>query len=585
MRITRELRELYEDFHDHRKFAEESLSVQNKQGQILSFSFAPAPEKLRQAVEELRRKRKPIRIVYLKARQVFVSTATAAHFFHEIPFQAGQKGLVVAHELDAATEIFGYYKLFQDTYRPFRGLVGLPRLKQDNRGILRWANKSYIKVATANNVRKGRAHSLRYLHLSEYGFWRDARTLMAALMNSVPDDLDTMVVVESTANGIGNEFYQLWQRASDPHGDGEWTAIFCAWWEHPEYRRELDVPADQFQRSLSDEEYELAERYGLSLEQLAWRRWAIRVKCDNNPDTFKQEYPSCPEEAFLFSGRPRFSHQHLARMPVIRDAPTGDLEEVEIGPKKHIQFVQRERGPVVLYKRPGQHRQYVIGIDVCEGIDAAGRGAIGASDPDFSVATVLDRDTGEQVCKLRGRIEPAALGRYVAVLGRWYNWAFLVPEANGPGLALLTELQHEAYPPALIYHRQPDPDDLYAPEATSTRLRLGWKTTTVTRLQLVSTLDGAIRELAVVIRDPNTIAECRTFVVHPDGKPAAQSGCHDDEVIALGLGVIGLQQAPPDMRLLGLKPKPPPHLGTGGAAKYGQRRQSGSSARGTRLRL
>lgn len=584
MRQGPDLREVYRDFQDHKAFAEESLSVQNKQGQVVPFTFAPAPEKLRVAVEELRRRRRPVRIVYLKARQVFVSTATAGRFFHEIPFQAGQKGMVVAHDLDAAQEIFGYYKHFQDTYEPFRGLVGLPTLKQDNRGILRWSNKSYVKVSTANNVRKGRAFSLRYLHLSEFAFWRDARTLMAALMQAVPDDPDTIVVVESTANGVGNEFHQLWQRATDPNGDSEWLAIFCAWWEHPEYRRPLDVPADEFQRSLTDEEYELAERYGLSLEQLNWRRWSIQNKCDGSPDTFRQEYPGCPEEAFLFSGRPRFSHTHLSRMPIIRDAPAGELEEIALGPKTHIAWQIRDRGAVILYKKPVQHRQYVIGVDVAEGIDAAGPHSTGTPDRDYSVATVVDRDTGEQVCKLRGRIEPSPFGVYLVILARWYNWAFLVPETTGSGLALMVEIAHQAYPPALIYHRHPQPDEEFAPEASNVLSRLGWLTNTVTRLQLVSKLDTAIRELSIIVRDPNTLQECRTFVVHPNGKPAAQSGCHDDEVIALALAVVGLEQAPPDTRLMGLKRQLPPGAGAGPAVRYGRRRITQRDGRGQLVR-
>lgn len=529
---------LIEDFSDHKLFAERCLSIARKDGTVVPYRFAPAPEKLRLAVDDLRRKRRPVRIVYLKARQVFVSTATAARFFHEVPFNSGQKALVVAHDLEAANEIFGYYRFFVESYRPFGGIITLPRLKQDNRNVLRWANGSYIRVATANNVKKGRAFSLRYLHLSEFAFWRDAKTLMAALMNAVPDDPDTMVIVESTANGVGNPFWELWQRANDPTAGSEWTPLFCAWWEHPEYAARVEDRA-RFQRSLTEEERELARRYGLSLEQLAWRRWAIATKCDGNPDTFRQEYPACPEEAFLFSGRPRFSHQHLGRMPVIRDAPVGELEEVAIGPKTHIQFVQRERGPLTLYKRPAEHRCYVIGVDVAEGRDSAGRDAL-VRDPDYSVACVLDRDTGEQVAKLRGRMEPTVFGAYVATLGRWYNWAFLVPEANGPGLALLAELQHRGYPPGLIYRRQPQPDD---PLDTESLSRLGWRTTTITRQQLIARLDRAIREMSVLIHDPNTLSECRTFVVHPDGRPAAQAGCHDDEVIALALAVVGLEQA------------------------------------------
>lgn len=578
-----DIRAVYQDFHDHARFCRESLTIRDKGGRGVPFVLQPAQLKLRALVDKCRRKRKPVRIIVLKARQVMISTGTAAEFFHEVPFHPGQRSLIVAHEANASKNIFGYYGQLQDSYQPFGGIVGLPPVEQraDDRGLIKYANGSEIKVSTANNVKTGRSASIRFLHLSEVAFWRDAPTLMTGILQCVPDDPDTMIVIESTANGKGGEFYRRCMEAMDPTSETEWEFLFFAWWEHPEYARPIaDKPS--FERSLAREELRLAETYHLTLEQLHWRRWAIKNKCGSSVETFKQEYPSCPEEAFLATGRPRFSLTHLARMPKVREATVGELVELQNGPKSVLAFEEQERGALVLYKRPAANKQYVIGVDVAEGIDPAAR-AGGASDPDYSVAQVFDRDTGEQVAKLRGRIEPAPFAEYVAALGRWFNWAFLVPEANGPGIAFLEGILRAAYPPSLIYRRRPLPDEQFRDDHGTTLQLLGWKTTNVTRVQLISRLDAAIREFSVILHDPNTIAEHESFVIKATGKAEASDGAHDDEVIAAALGVIGLGSPPPDQRLLGLaKPQPPnsPHVGS--VVTYGKRRLPG---RGERIRL
>ncbi len=314
---------------------------------------------------------------------------------------------MVAHEAEATSQIFGYYTQLQAGYTPFRGLLGTLPVVSEHRGtLLEWEGGGYVRVATANNLKTGRGSSLRFLHLSEYAFWRDARTLMTGLMQSVPDDPDTVVIVESTANGVGGDFHRLWLEASDPTVETDWVPLFFAWYDHPEYTIRLEDPG-AFEATLSGEERELAQQYNLTLGQLAWRRWAIRNKCQGSVEIFHQEYPCCPEEAFLHSGRPRFSLSHLAKMPVIEGAQVGELEEFHNGVKPVLAFLPKERGPLVVYKKPIQGHQYVAGIDVCEGIDATG--TLGAADPDYTVVHIYDRMNGEQVAKLRCRLEPKAL--------------------------------------------------------------------------------------------------------------------------------------------------------------------------------
>ena len=51
-------------------------------------------------------------------------------------------------------------------------------------------------------------------------------------MQAVPDKPETMVIVESTANGF-DFFKELWDAAVA--GRNDFVPVFCAWWVLPEY--------------------------------------------------------------------------------------------------------------------------------------------------------------------------------------------------------------------------------------------------------------------------------------------------------------------------------------------------------------
>ncbi len=537
-----ELARIFEHVGDHRTWAEETLQVATKEGVEIPYRMQPAQLRLLEGVKKQRAQHRPIRIIYLKARQVMVSTATAGLFFYLTAFvDAARRARVVAHDKKAAGNIFGYYKLFRETYQPFRGAIHQPKLVGESTTRLTWENKSWIDVDTAENVRGGRSYTLHLLHLSEYAFYRDPRTLITGLMQSIPDSPSTAVIKESTANGIGNEFHRDWERAIDPAMEDDWLGLFFAWWEHPAYRTALPIAPEMFQNSLDREEQQLMDRHGLDLEQLAWRRWCIRNNCRSDVQVFRQEYPSNPEEAFQASGRAVFSFPHLRRMPVIRDGTVGRLEEQTDATKREIYFLPQETGELTIYRKPADGHAYVIGADPAQGIDATE--GEGTPDPDWSVGQVLDLDSAEQVCKFRARVTPGEFAKHLNTLGAWYYWAFLVPEANGLGIATIEKLVEIGYPAHLLYQRRGSPQDLLNSGRINVQY-LGWLTTTVSRPQLLSTLDTAIREMAITIRDPHTIQELRTFISKPDGRQEHQKGCHDDEVIALGLAVKGIQHYP-----------------------------------------
>jgi hypothetical protein len=550
----RRLEALLRRFADHERWAEESLRIRNQQGMPVPFRTFPGPHKLNAAIEKQRRKGKPIRIISVKARRVFMSAGIATHGFKHCSFWPGRHGLVIAHRKDSAEEIFDYYNQFSKGYRAstseFGGAIELPaRAKAGNEEgqIIRYVNESWLRVATAGSKDLGRAMGLHFLHISEAAFIAHMGKTKLGLLSTMPDDVETMAFEESTANGATGEFYEDWQAAVDPRGGSDWEPVFLAWWEHPSNRMRLDVSAEDFDRSLSGHERGLQRTYALTFEQICWRRWAIANKCGRSEKKFMQEYPACPEEAFLTSGRPRFNHISLARMPIVRDPITGSLDELDRGLAKRIVFtpaaLDAEAGPLLLYRRPEPGKLYAIGADPASGADPNFRpGDEADTDPDFCSAHVIDCSSGEQVAKIRERWTPPLFALYLWMLGKWYNWAYLVPESNNHGQALIQELLRLQYPLSRIHVKRREPGDRRPPMMNE----IGFLTNMATRPTLVSGLDEAINEQSVIIRDANTLKECLGFVVWPDGVARAQrgKGNHDDDVLALALGIVGLKHAP-----------------------------------------
>ena len=568
-------RRLYEDFKNDEIFARESLMVQNKQGELIPMHLGPAQKKAAELRARLRERNKPVRVIVLKARQVWMSNYITVPIWRDTAHQAGQNAMIVAHSDESASDIFGYYQRFDSTYKPFRGKFAKPARSNDSTQELVYRHgqvESTIRFRTAKTVDFARGKQLRRVHLSEFAFYGDgAKKLLSATMAAMAKDADTEAWIESTANGLGNEFYALWKLAEA--GETDWVPFFFGWTEHPEYTMPLDVRADVFQESLSDYERDLMRIHRLTLEQLNWRRWVIRNEESGDEELFKQEYPATPEEAFLNSGRPRFDLKAIERMPVVRDAMEGQLEVNDLGGEKRLCFAAAQRGPLVIYRQPQPGRSYLLGCDVAEGIDASeGKGT---ADPDYCVAQVGDRDSGEVVARLRARMTPAEFARHTWRLGAFYNWAQICAEVNNQGLAFLYALTGEPlnYPKTLIYHRDAQPDE----DPTRQSDLIGFKTTPLTRPQIIDGLHEAIRQFLLHIHDPITLSECRTFVIKPNGKAEAAYKCHDDTVLALALLWFGMVRMP--------RRKPPEgEFRQTGRAQYGQRGDS-EIERLRRLRL
>ncbi|GAI36006.1 unnamed protein product, partial [marine sediment metagenome] len=78
----------------------------------------------------------------------------------------------------------------------------------------------------------------------EVAFWANAKTQLLGLLQEVPADPDTIIVQESTANGVGGAFYETYWQAverlrNNPEDYAGYIPIFLPWQIFPEYQTSL----------------------------------------------------------------------------------------------------------------------------------------------------------------------------------------------------------------------------------------------------------------------------------------------------------------------------------------------------------
>lgn len=442
------------------------------------------------AMQRAFERRRGERNVVLKARQLGMTTWTAARFFLKTITRPGTLTVQVAHTQEAAEEIFGIVHRFLN-WLPEELRQGPLRTSRANaRQIVFPKMDSEYRVLTAGDKNAGRGLTVQNLHCSELARWPgDAAETLAGLRAALAPGAE--VILESTPQGVGGCFYDEWQKA----GETGTVRHFFPWWMEARY-----CAAAVNAESLSDEERSLMERHQLSLEQIGFRR---RIRSDFRGLT-AQEFAEDDESCFLASGESVF-----------------ELTAVEERLKRAPEAVERRRnGDMEIWLPPVPGRKYLVAVD------PAGGGCQG----DYSAIEVLELETGLQCAEFAGHVGGVELARLVTEIGREYNDAWVVVERNNHGSGVLAHLEH-----GCTYGK------IYC-QGGRKNGEPGWLTTALTRPAALSRLDAALVQEPERFMSRRLLAECRSFVRLPNGSSGAQGGAHDDRVMATAIGLAAREE-------------------------------------------
>lgn len=479
-----------------------------------SDEFARAQRFLVTEVERQYNKGLPVRIIVLKARQLGMSTVTAGIMYWWAFMHRGTNGLIVTHENEASIGLFEKTKLFWDDWR-FKDLYTPKSLTQRR---MSWEEtRSSLRIATAGNRLSGRGSTFHSVHASEAAYYPDAATLFSGLASTVPQYHGSLVIVESTANGIGNWYHEQWKMAEN--GENGYAPLFFPFWMHEEYKIPTTL-ATTLELS-ADEKHILS--LGASFESIEWRRWALRNIAGNDEQYLGQEYPAYPDEAFISSGKNVFPLKKLEECYEPERGHRGmlvSLDEHGSNPK----YTPDPTGPLFVYRAPTKKDirddRYFIAGDPSMTVEG-----------DPACIQVINRGTMEQVAVWHGRIGPIEFARQMMMLGRWYHNAELCPEVEGGGQATIATILNAGYPNVWLDRRS----DKAPGKVTNS---YGWSTNFQRKRDAIGTLQYLIGDNSIIIHDKKTYDQLRNYIVRENGElGCANEKEHDDAVMALAIGV------------------------------------------------
>lgn len=454
--------------------AHEVLKIRNRLGRNVRLN--PNRAQLEYAIRAWKKQRN----IVLKARQMGITTWIAGQFFLKTITHPGTVSVQVAHTQEAAEEIFRivhrFYSQLPDELRD----GALKTAKLSARRLLIPELDSEYLVETAGDRNAGRGLTITNLHCTELARWPgDATDTLCGLLATLAPN--GSLVMESTPMGASGCFFNQWRDAEKTRT----VKHFFPWWLEPAYALE-SVPVEP----LTDEEKKLMNENHLTPEQIAYRR-QIR---ENFRGMAKQEYAEDADSCFLLSGACYFD---IAAVDKRLRELTPPIEEVE-------------RIGLCVWFPPIAGHEYLVAVDP----------AGGGVDGDNTVIQVIDLRTGMQCAEAAEHMSLSEAAREARALALRYNGALLVVERNGIGEGVLAHLSGlHAY------------DRVFS----SADGRTGFKTTEPARDIMLAALEALLAQSPALYQSERLLREFRSFVRQGNGKYAAQSGQHDDCVMAMAV--------------------------------------------------
>lgn len=533
--------------------------------------------------EAKRKAELPIRLILLKARQWGGSTTVQLYmawlqFFHK----KGLNSLIIAHQGTASDEIKDMFDLMIKKH-PVEFLHKLGEVYSENEPKLVGVGKSgstyrvpqrdcKIKVGTAErpNGCRGGAYSL--VHLSEVGLWKKTEgkspeDIVRSACSGILARPYTMIVMESTADGVGTYFDAEYTAAADPTVKSQFEALFISWFQIEHYSRPFDSAEElrafakwlweNRNNAYTPSNREESGRYlwslwekGATLEAIHWYIYERAGK--NDFAVMAAEFPSDDVEAFVHAGTMVFDKylvkqfEPYCRKPKFVGEVYADADEGEEA-LSNLRFREDRQGLLSIWAMPEKFDDYEVTDRYLTVVDVGGR----SNKADWSVIVVFDRlsmiDGSEPpsvVAQWYGHCDIDRLAWRAAQIAAFYNDSLLVIESNtlethdkerqvegGDQSQYILNQISDIYPN--LYARKQSEDEIRegAPR------KYGFHTNVATKPMIISTLVKVIRERLYIERDKRCLDEYDTYERKPNGAYGAIVGKHDDLLMTRAIGL------------------------------------------------
>lgn len=518
-------------------------------GQLVPFEFRYPQQQAYEIYKDARNSGRPIRLWYLKARRVGLTSLFAAIETANSWSMDNRRVGIIAHNDDRARRILqmckGYYKRLPT-------FMQLPLSKDATAGLKYAQHDSELIIGTCTKPEKVRGDGLHEAHLSEaayYGYNFDK--VLTEISTTIAPAAGTSIIIETTGRARGSPAHKHWQASRT--GETVYGAHFLPWIDDPTCVMPFDdgKHKDMIMANMAAVEPRLMEKLDFWRQKLKadhnrdfgaeyyhWAYWTYIYRCDQNFEYFCRDFPFDEEEAWTSEGSSFFGENEIQKAKYddsyflygfngrYINTTFKNFTELE----KLDKVGDYDSTPhIKMWKKPMEGRPYVIGAD----------SSWGGARSTFTAGYVLDMETREMMCCYHGRIRPDEHAFIMASLGTMYNDALLAPEINpgGGGMQILTDLQRLGYYNIYNWRKR---DRRVGLEMVDS---VGWVTNNWSRPLALGELFKMFQDCVNgrfpdpgMFRDKALITQMRSFHVNPDNnRPEASSDSYDDRILALSI--------------------------------------------------
>lgn len=562
-------------------------------GPLIPFVWNKAQCHVWEIMAEKIRRKQPLELVVLKARQVGISTFFCAYIFWQMWRQTRFRGGVVAYEKKTTLkELNETMALFWDAlpagYKPQLRQAGKnARVSKED---VYFADRNSYCDFTVQKPRALRGVVKDAVLCTETSFYDEADEFFGGFLPCMNRGASSLLVMESSPED--GWFKDTYFHARD---DGnERTAIFIPWWMCDDiYFRKITKKGAQridattkkivrFNEAMRRKQRHLTRLAKdrnlppISDEQIWWWYSYCETKYQGDEEWMQQEFPDDDITAFQRASRSAFKvclpmvHASVEEAEdIFPDMAIGTLssetyENVEIDQvvtfteeEKHGWVNQENRPGLVMWEAPQQGYTYTIGADVAD--------AEGEDDEEgeraFSVASVYCCNTRRQVAEWRGHCDPTDLGDEITKLGYFYNTALVCVERNNMGRLTEHRIKNQLrYPMRFRW-----PDWNTGPEALTKKEM--WETNATTKPMMIGTFLKWCKDRLYHVSSPGLEDEMAHYRV-VRGKFMAKDR-PADRIIAASLSIQAVEQTEYSHRaiVLGANGAAPKRSASGQAVK------------------
>ncbi len=443
--------------------------------------------------------------IVLKSRQTGLSVITAGYVAWRLMFRYEEKILIIANQGDGAIRFLETVKQFIENTPEWLLPTSISKKNQTELEFSK-PHGSWIK-AKASSPEAGRGEALTLLVLDETAFIKDDEQIWMGAGMALSMTKGKCIMI-STPNGTGNLYHQTWVAALNR--DNNFNNLEVHWTENPIASIGMEIRKD-----IRGNDFKWSPWYEEQCQRLGYDSVKIAQELDLSFEGSK--YLAIENELI---------DKYEKRVKKIKPKFYLKYDFLYKGEAKAGVYVVDETN-FHIWKLPEKGRSYIIGVDVARG-----------DGKDYSTIQVFDVETLEQVAEYRERIGVDLLPYLVDWVGRTYNMAFIVVEANSFGLSVGYDLRDKFHYKRLFYSKNINdmhvrPNDYKIPEGIEIP---GFQTTRKSRPLLIKAIIEHMREGNLILNSPRLLSEMKTFIMKGE-RPEAEQGFNDDLIFALGLAL------------------------------------------------